>query len=82
MMLKGAKTADEFYVAPAYNELILDGKRITTFGVDRSQMYSLGTPEDLEVFTKWVGQADSLPDRRPPACATGAEEYVSVQTNA
>lgn len=40
----------EFYVAPVYNEAIIDRKKIKTFMIDR--MYGLGTPEDLNVFLK------------------------------
>ena len=42
----------EFYVAPAYNELIAAGRRIATFNVgsEANGMYGLGTPEDLKLF--------------------------------
>lgn len=38
----------EFYVAPVYNEAILDGKIFKTFEVEK--MFGLGTPEDLNFF--------------------------------
>lgn len=38
----------EFYVAPVYNEAILDGKVFKTYGVKK--MFGLGTPEDLNYF--------------------------------
>ena len=38
----------EFYVAPAYNHLIKEGKKIRIFPVER--MWGLGTPEDLNIF--------------------------------
>ncbi len=50
MILKNASVMGEFYVCPVYNELILMGKRITTFPIDSSQMHSLGTPEDVQAF--------------------------------
>jgi len=40
----------EFYVAPVYNESILDGKIIKPYSVEK--MYGLGTPEDLETFVR------------------------------
>lgn len=40
----------EFYVAPVYNEAILDGKIIKPYSVQK--MYGLGTPEDLETFVR------------------------------
>jgi NDP-sugar pyrophosphorylase family protein len=50
MIVKGLTTAGQFFVAPVYNELILDGKNITAFHLPENAMYSLGTPEDLEWF--------------------------------
>ena len=52
MILKGLKTAGQFYVCPVYNEMILDGKKITTVQLPEGAMHSLGTPEDLENFIK------------------------------
>jgi NDP-sugar pyrophosphorylase family protein len=42
----------EFYVAPTYNHLIAEGKKITVFriGEEFDTMHGLGTPEDLDVF--------------------------------
>lgn len=40
----------EFYVAPVYNEAILEGKIIKPYTVEK--MYGLGTPEDLETFVR------------------------------
>lgn len=40
----------EFYVAPVYNEAVLDGKIFKIFDVEK--MYGLGTPEDLNQFLK------------------------------
>jgi len=48
MIAKGIKTNNEYYVAPVYNEAILDGKRIIPYFVD--EMHGIGTPEDLEDY--------------------------------
>lgn len=40
----------EFYVAPVYNEAILDGKTFKMFEIEK--MYGLGTPEDLDTFLR------------------------------
>jgi dTDP-glucose pyrophosphorylase len=42
----------EFYVAPAYNELIAAGKKITfhNIGAEAAGMYGLGIPADLKLF--------------------------------
>ena len=43
---------NEFYVAPAYNEMIADGMEIIYYNVGRETdgMYGLGTPPDLKKF--------------------------------
>lgn len=42
----------EFYVAPAYNQMIKDGAKIGIYeiGSERNGMYGLGIPDDLEYF--------------------------------
>lgn len=48
MIRKDIRTNGEFYVAPTYNQAILDEKKIKVFPIER--MWGIGTPEDLEVF--------------------------------
>jgi len=48
MIQKNIRVNGEFYVAPVYNEYILDGKMLIPFYV--SKMHGIGTPEDLNVF--------------------------------
>lgn len=50
MIEKDVRTNGEFYIAPAFNELIRDGGRVLPFFVDR--MAGLGTPEDLDAFLR------------------------------
>jgi dTDP-glucose pyrophosphorylase len=50
MLFKNASFGGEFYVAPVYNELILDGKRVGVFPIEAAQMHGLGTPEEVERF--------------------------------
>lgn len=52
MIVKGLTTSGQFFVAPVYNELILDGKTITTHHLPDGAMQSLGTPEDLEMYLR------------------------------
>ena len=48
MIEKDIRVNNEFYIAPVYNELILDEKTLIPFFVDR--MHGLGTPEDLKKY--------------------------------
>lgn len=52
MIASNDRTNNEFYVAPAYNYMIRRGSRVgyMNIGADRSGMYGLGVPEDLEYF--------------------------------
>lgn len=52
MLMKSATTLNEFYLAPVYQELILMGRRIGLFSIERNQMHGLGTPEELEQYVK------------------------------
>lgn len=49
MIAKNCRVNNEFYVAPAYNEMIESGKKIVYFNIGKG-MYGLGTPEDLASF--------------------------------
>ena len=51
MIKKNITVANEYYVCPAYNELIAEGKKIYAYMVD--EMWSLGTPEDVNKFVKF-----------------------------
>ena len=51
MINKNVRVNNEFYVCPVFNEAIEDGKRIKTYDIDK--MWGLGTPEDLETFSKY-----------------------------
>ena len=52
MIAKELRVNGEFYVAPAYNELISVGKRLGVYNVgsEGKGMYGLGIPADLERF--------------------------------
>ena len=58
MIAKNLRVNNEYYVAPAYNEMIADGKVITYFNIGRfgQRMYGLGTPEDLESYISRIDQ--------------------------
>ncbi len=54
MISRDLRVNGEFYVAPVYNLLIEEGKRIAFCHVGRAGdgIYGLGTPEDLEAFLR------------------------------
>ncbi len=49
MIDKNIRVNNEFYVAPVYNEMIEDGKKIVFYNVG-AKMYGLGVPDDLNQF--------------------------------
>lgn len=54
MIDKNLRVNNEFYVAPAYNEMITWGARNVVFNVGKEYdgMYGMGIPSDLEMFTQ------------------------------
>lgn len=52
MIARDLRVNGEFYVAPAYNQLLAEGQRLRIHNVGREYagMYGLGTPSDLEEF--------------------------------
>jgi len=50
MIQKNIRVNNEFYVCPVFNEAIQDGKIIKIHRAEK--MWGLGTPEDLDFFTK------------------------------
>ena len=54
MIDKNLRVNGEFYVAPVYKELVINGEKIGIFniGEEGNGMHGLGTPEDLDLFKK------------------------------
>lgn len=54
IIFKNLRVNNEFYVAPAYNEMINNQAKISIFNVGKEfdGMYGLGIPDDLEAFLK------------------------------
>ncbi len=52
MIAKNLRVNNEFYVAPAYNEMITQGKKTTFYNIGKEcdGMYGLGIPADLKKF--------------------------------
>jgi dTDP-glucose pyrophosphorylase len=56
MISKNIRVNNEFYVAPAYNEMIKNGKKIKHYNVGSvgHEMHGLGTPEDLADYLSTI----------------------------
>lgn len=54
MIAQNLRVNNEFYVAPAYNQMIARGARLGIYNVgsEMNGMYGLGIPSDLEAFEK------------------------------
>lgn len=50
MILKDAHVDGRFFIAPSYNELILEGARIGVHRIPVSSYYSLSTPKGVQTF--------------------------------
>ena len=50
MIEKDIRVNNEFYVCPVFNEAIADGKKISSFDIEK--MCGLGTPEDLSNYSR------------------------------
>jgi dTDP-glucose pyrophosphorylase len=57
MISKNIRVNNEFYVCPVFNEAIEDEKKISVFDIEKTKMWGLGVPEDLEIFlTNYKGK--------------------------
>ncbi|MFZ5830266.1 MAG: glycosyltransferase family 2 protein [Planctomycetota bacterium] len=56
MIRKNLRVNGEFYVAPAYNEMLAQGARLSLYNIGREYagMHGLGIPEDLEIFERML----------------------------
>ena len=50
MIEKDIRHNNEFYIAPTYNEMILNNKKISVMEIKPELMLGLGTPEDLNKY--------------------------------
>jgi NDP-sugar pyrophosphorylase family protein len=56
MLIQNAAMEGEYFVAPAYNELILKGGRVGVYPIKQEEMHSLGTPEDVDAFVAYLAR--------------------------
>ena len=50
MIKKGASVNGQFYVCPAYNEMILKQKKIGVYPIEKQQYYNLNHPKGIDAF--------------------------------
>ena len=58
MIAKNIRTNNEFYIAPAYNELIAGLGSVSVYEVDVNKKHMLGTPYELKIFLDKVENGD------------------------
>ena len=65
MIAANLRVNNEFYVVPAYNQLIAKGAKIAHYNVGREYdgMYGLGIPRDLEIFNQLADRLVTRPMR-------------------
>jgi dTDP-glucose pyrophosphorylase len=63
MIRRNLRVNGEFYVAPAYNQMIEEGLRVGYYNVGREYngMYGLGIPSDLEKFMRMPVSRKAVP---------------------
>ncbi len=55
MIEKDANTDGKYYVCPAYNEMILQGKKIGCHQISRQSYFPLTTPKETERYESYLG---------------------------
>ena len=60
MIAKNIRTNNEFYIAPAYNEMINNNKQLTIYEMDVNKKHMLGTPYELKIFLDKVKNGDVI----------------------
>ena len=50
----------EFYVAPSYNSLVKNGKKIGVYHIPNEQHNAVGTPEDLIKYTDKIYNYENI----------------------
>jgi len=50
MIKKDIRVNNEFYIAPTYNEMVDNGKKIKIYHINNNQHWAVGVPEDLNKY--------------------------------
>jgi dTDP-glucose pyrophosphorylase len=54
MIANNDRVNNEFYTAPAYNYSLQAGLKIGIYEIKESEMFGLGTPEDLDIYVAYL----------------------------
>lgn len=54
MIAGNDRVNNEFYTCPVYNYLIKNKLKVGIYNIDRKKMHGIGTPEDLNIFLKYI----------------------------
>lgn len=57
-MLAASADHEEAFVCPVFNEMIRNGKHVTSFPIEREQRIEMGTPVDLARSREWLMQQE------------------------
>jgi len=63
-ILKNIRHNGEFYICPAFNEMIIDGYDVQIYEIPTSQMHGMGTPEELVKFQKYLEKKSEKHERK------------------
>jgi UDP-N-acetylglucosamine diphosphorylase / glucose-1-phosphate thymidylyltransferase / UDP-N-acetylgalactosamine diphosphorylase / glucosamine-1-phosphate N-acetyltransferase / galactosamine-1-phosphate N-acetyltransferase len=59
MIANNDRVNNEFYTAPAYNYSLQAGLKIGIYEIKESEMFGLGTPEDLDIYVAYLNTKGS-----------------------
>jgi dTDP-glucose pyrophosphorylase len=80
MIAKNLRVNNEFYVAPTYNQLIGEGRKVVVAATGREYdgMFGLGVPEDLDFFKTTTHYAAGWVGGEPAAAGAVLVERLSA----
>jgi dTDP-glucose pyrophosphorylase len=80
MIAKNLRVNNEFYVAPTYNQLIAEGRKVVVVRTGREYdgMFGLGVPEDLDFFLTTPQFEQGRWDRQTRPAPTRVEQRVTL----
>jgi dTDP-glucose pyrophosphorylase len=54
MIIENDRVNNEFYTCPTYNYAIKEGSKIGIYNIEFEHMHGIGTPEDLNLYLKFI----------------------------